>query len=218
MAVNPVSGIMVVLQAEPLMPKWMATYEAQLNEYNAQARENRAKGLHKLNRELTPEEIVPRIHDTDHILVTDWRYTTAEVFSTAKKWSVKFESKTVTEHIQGLSHILFQAPTLRPASAAIVKRVLKTCSVFADDLAPAPGSTWTVGQWQFSALLALPEFEPLGWLFARYKDVFPKKMLTKVSVFGSRGANANTPNFIWYVGAVTQEYGVGGRSEVEPEK
>lgn len=72
---------MVVLQAEPLMPKWMATYEAQLNEYNAQARENRAKGLHKLNRELTPEEIVPRIHDTDHILVTDWRYTTAEVFS-----------------------------------------------------------------------------------------------------------------------------------------
>jgi len=152
-----------------------------------------------------PEDLVPRPHTTDQILVTDWRFTTAESLSKSTLWWARSKSKAAQEKITALSYIVFQAGRLGPDSAAALKSVLHHSCGSGETLSNAPGFTWGVGQWQFSALLALEEFRSLAWLLAQHKEVFPNKVITQVSVFKGQGADDNTPSFIWYLGEMTDD-------------
>lgn len=209
MVVNPESGVIIVLQAEMLKPMWMETYEDDLKKHDIEFRKRKAKGLPA--RELTAEDIMPRPYSTDQILVHDWRYTTAEALSEASTWSSRFMNQHVQEKMKELSYVVFQAARLETTSTAILKSVLIN-SCYGASIPSMPGLTWVVGQWQFSALLALPEFRSLAWLLTQYKEVFPNKIITQVTLFKGEGADDNTPSFIWHLGEPTQD--ISSRSAV----
>lgn len=187
------SGVLIVLDADPLEPWLESHFGVALQNSNAQAQ----------NVVIKIEDLMPHVHSTEQILTHDWRYTVAEPLCIEPVQGAFNKQHAITQ-MSRLEYIIFQAVSPNSGSAAVMKSVLLRSCGNGDTLPLLPGYTWSVGQWQFDALLALKEFRPLVFMLAQQRDLFDNKIITSVTMIKGTGSDDKHPSFIWHLGEATE--------------
>lgn len=148
----------------------------------------------QINRPLQMKNLLPVIHELQEVVSYDWH----------RLWKGGNVRQKNPKSIIDLNYIVLEAVDLSPTSLAVVRQVVKYSSEDGRYNAQQ-GVKYDIGDYQYHAILALPEFNRLAWLLAERKTLFGSRILTQVYMFGGDGNDLTAPHFIWKVEKVILE-------------
>lgn len=139
------------------------------------------------------DDWLPPAWDEAVLIAYDWERLRLERYPQGSELRQPFSE------VAPLHYIVFQSVQLSEDSLGVIKALLESaCGKNQNTILAGPqGAVFRIGDYQHSAILALPEFDWLMRLLVDRKTQFGRKVLSEVRMFIGEGDNGDTPSFIW---------------------